>query len=143
MVINEFDRNPQRYVNLILQSDKRMQMLMMMFIADNIIDSVELLRKFPREILLDLKEILLDLKGVNKSKDKEYIDEFISKYSLNESDYFLSSLTDKKYPNDKGEEVKVIVETRINIKPDDTIKQFVEEWSVANIRQRRLEELGI
>ena len=137
MVIKEFDRNPQRYINLILQSDKRMQMLMMMFIADNIIsNSTELLRQFPLEILLDLK-------GVNKSKDKEYIDEFISKYSLNESDYFLSSLTDKKYPNDKGEEVKVIVETRINIKPDDTIKQFVEEWSVANIRQRRLEELGI
>jgi hypothetical protein len=136
MVIKEFDRNPQRYINLILQSDKRMQMLMMMFIADNIIDSVELLRKFPREILLDLK-------GVNKSKDKEYIDEFISKYSLNESDYYLSVNEDKKYPNDKGEEVKVIVETRINIKPDDTIKQFVEEWSIANIRQRRLEELGI
>ena len=137
MVIKEFDRNPQRYMNLILQSDKRMQMLMMMFIADNIIDPVELLRQFPREILLDLK-------GVNKSKDKEYIDEFISKYSLNESDYYLSVNEDKKYPNDKGEEVKVIVETRINIKPEDTIKQFVEDNSVANIRQRRLEEeLGL
>ena len=42
-----------------------------MFIPDNIIDAAELLRQFPREILLDLK-------GVNKSKDKEYIDEFIS-----------------------------------------------------------------
>lgn len=138
MVIKEFDRNPQRYINLILQSDKRMQMLMMMFIADNIIDVsvTELLRQFPREILLDLK-------GVNKSKDKEYIDEFISKYSLNESDYYLSVNEDKKYPYEKGETFKVIVETRINIKPDDTIKQFVEEWSVANIRQRRLEELGI
>ena len=137
MVIKEFDRNPQRYINLILQSDKRMQMLMMMFIADNIIDAAELLRQFPREILLDLK-------GVNKSKDKEYIDEFISKYSLNESDYYLSVREDKKYPYEKGETFKVIVETIINIKPDDTIKQFVEEWSVANIRQRRLEEeLGL
>lgn len=136
MVIKEFDRNPQRYVNLILQSDKRMQMLMMMFIADNIIsNSTELLRQFPREILLDLKD-------VNKSKDKEYIDEFISKYSLNESDYYLS-VNDKKYPYEKGEVFKVIVENRINIKPDDTIKQFVEDNSVANIRQRRLEELGI
>lgn len=138
MVIKEFDRNPQRYINLILQSDKRMQMLMMMFIADNIIDGsvTELLRKFPREVILDLK-------GVNKSKDKEYIDEFISKYSLNESDYYLS-VRDKKYPYEKGETFKVIVETIINIKPDDTIKQFVEEWSIANIRQRRLEEeLGL
>ena len=135
MVIKEFDRNPQRYVNLILQSDKRMQMLMMMFIADNdvifgnIIDGsvTELLRKFPREIILDLK-------GVNKSKDKEYIDEFISKYSLNESDYSLEN-----YKARYGWE-----ETIINIKPNDTIKQFVEEWSVANIRQRRLEEeLGL
>ena len=137
MVIKEFDRDPQRYVNLILQSDKRMQMLMMMFIADNIIDAAELLRQFPREILLDLK-------GVNKSKDKEYIDEFISKYSLNESDYYLSVNEDKKYPYEKGEVFKVIVETRINIKPDDTIKQFVEDNSVANIRQMRLEEeLGL
>ena len=125
MVIKEFDR----YVNLILQSDKRMQMLMMVFIADNIIDGsvTELLRKFPREIILDLK-------GVNKSKDKEYIDEFISKYSLNESDYSLEN-----YKARYGWE-----ETIINIKPNDTIKQFVEEWSVANIRQRRLEEeLGL
>ena len=137
MVIKEFDRDPQRYVNLILQSDKRMQMLMMMFIADNIIDAAELLRQFPREILLDLK-------GVNKSKDKEYIDEFISKYSLSESDYYLSVNEDKKYPYEKGEVFKVIVETRINIKPDDTIKQFVEDNSVANIRQMRLEEeLGL
>ena len=138
MVIKEFDRNPQRYINLILQSDKRMQMLMMMFIADNIIsNSTELLRQFPREILLDLK-------GVNKSKDKEYIDEFISKYSLNESDYYLSVNEDKKYPYEKGEVFKVIEETRINIKPEDTIKQFVEDNSVANIRQRRLEEeLGL
>lgn len=135
MVIKEFDRNPQRYINLILQSDKRMQMLMMMFIADNIIsNAAELLRQFPRGILLDLK-------GVNKSKDKEYIDEFISKYSLNESDYYLSVNEDKKYPYDKGE--TFIVETRINLKPEDTIKQFVEDNSVANIRQRRLEELGI
>ena len=127
MVIKEFDR----YVNLILQSDKRMQMLMMIFIADNdvIFDGsvTELLRKFPREIILDLK-------GVNKSKDKEYIDEFISKYSLNESDYSLEN-----YKARYGWE-----ETIINIKPNDTIKQFVEEWSVANIRQRRLEEeLGL
>lgn len=135
MVIKEFDRDPQRYVNLILQSDKRMQMLMMMFIADS--NDAELLRQFPREILLDLK-------GVNKSKDKEYIDEFISKYSLNESDYYLSVREDKKYPYEKGETFKVIVETIINIKPDDTIKQFVEDNSVANIRQRRLEEeLGL
>ena len=135
MVIKEFDRDPQRYVNLILQSDKRMQMLMMMFIADS--NEAELLRQFPREILLDLK-------GVNKSKDKEYIDEFISKYSLNESDYYLSVREDKKYPYEKGETFKVIVETIINIKPDDTIKQFVEDNSVDNIRQRRLEEeLGL
>ena len=136
MVIKEFDRNPQRYINLILQSDKRMQMLMMMFIADNIIsDSTELLRQFPLEILLDLK-------AVNKSKDKEYIDEFISKYSLNESDYSVNE--NKKYPYDKGEVFKVILEYRIDINPNETIKQFIEEWSVANIRQRRLEEeLGL
>lgn len=119
--MKEFYRNPQRYVNLILQSDKRMQMLMIMFIADNI-NEVELLRQFPREIFLDLKDVI-------KSKDKEYIDEFISKYSLNESDYSLENYNE--------------FETIINIKPNDTIKQFVEEWSVANIRQIRLEELGL
>ena len=125
MVIKEFDRDPQRYINLILQSDKRMQMLMMMFIADNIIDGsvTELLRKFPREVILDSK-------AINKSKDKEYIKDFISKYSLNESDYSLENYKEE--------------ETIINIKPNDTIKQFVEDNSVANIRQRRLEEeLGL
>ena len=124
MVIKEFNRDPQRYMNLIIQSDKRMQLLMMMFIADNIIDGsvTELLRKFPREVILDSK-------AINKSKDKEYIKDFISKYSLNESDYSLENYKEE--------------ETIINIKPNDTIKQFVEEWSVANIRQRRLEELGI
>ena len=122
--MKEFDRDPQRYVNLILQSDKRMQLLMFMFIADNIIDGsvTELLRKFPREVILDSK-------AINKSKDKEYIKDFISKYSLNESDYSLENYKEE--------------ETIINIKPNDTIKQFVEDNSVANIRQRRLEELGI
>ena len=137
MVIKEFDRDPQRYVNLILQSDKRMQMLMMMFIADNIIDGsvTELLRKFPREILLDLK-------GVNKSKDKEYIKDFISKYSLNESDYSLENYNE--FGSSTPEHPIKFVETIINIKPNDTIKQFVEDNSVANIRQRRLEEeLGL
>ena len=125
MVIKEFNRDPQRYMNLIIQSDKRMQLLMFMFIADNIIDGsvTELLRKFPREVILDSK-------AINKSKDKEYIDEFISKYSLNESDYSLENYKEE--------------ETIINIKPNDTIKQFVEDNSVANIRQRRLEEeLGL
>lgn len=125
MVIKEFNRDPQRYMNLILQSDKRMQMLMMMFIADNIIDGsvTELLRKFPREVILDSK-------AINKSKDKECIKDFISKYSLNESDYSLENYKEE--------------ETIINIKPNDTIKQFVEDNSVANIRQRRLEEeLGL
>ena len=125
MVIKEFNRDPQRYMNLIIQSDKRMQLLMFMFIADNIIDGsvTELLRKFPREVILDSK-------AINKSKDKEYIDEFISKYSLNESDYSLENYKEE--------------ETIINIKPEDTIKQFVEDNSVANIRQRRLEEeLGL
>ena len=135
-MLEEFDRNPQRYINLILQSDKRMQLLMVMFIADNIISDsrAELLRQFPREIILDLKE------AVNKSKDKECIAEFISKYSLNESDYSVNE--NKKYPYDKGEVFKV--EYRIDINTNETIKQFIEEWSVANIRQRRLEEeLGL
>lgn len=125
MVIKEFNRDPQRYMNLIIQSDKRMQLLMFMFIADNIIDGsvTELLRKFPREVILDSK-------AINKSKDKEYIKDFISKYSLNESDYSLENYKEE--------------ETIINIKPNDTIKQFVEDNSVANIRQRRLEEeLGL
>ena len=125
MVIKEFNRDPQRYMNLIIQSDKRMQLLMFMFIADNIIDGsvTELLRKFPREVILDSK-------AINKSKDKEYIKDFISKYSLNESDYSLENYNE--------------FETIINIKPEDTIKQFVEDNSVANIRQRRLEEeLGL
>lgn len=137
--IKEFNRDAQRYINLVLKSDKRIQILTIMFIADNIIGPItELLKQFPSEVMLDLK-------AVNKSKDKEYIDEFIAKYSLNEADYSLDAggLFTVKGEVLIGKYFERGVQTHIYLNPNETIKQFVENNSVANIRQRRLEELGL
>lgn len=123
MVIKEFDRDPQRYINLALQSDKRIQVLMTAFIFDNIVNQEVLIKA----ISMIPRQIILDLKKANKLQDEVDIQDFMSKYDLIDSDYFQSSIT--------------IGQKWIN--PNETIKQFVEDNSVANIRQRRLSELGL
>lgn len=120
MVIKEFDRDPQRYINLALQSDKRIQMLMTAFIFDNIVNRDVLLKA----INMIPRQIILDLKNANKLQEQFDIQDFMSKYDLIDSDYSITM--GSKWIN-----------------PNEAIKQFVEDNSVANIRQSRLSELGL
>ena len=84
----EFIKDRQRYINIALNSDKRIQILMLVFIIDSheyILAGqtggiISLYKDFPKEIMLDLKD-------VNKSNDENVIKEFISKYGLKEEDY--------------------------------------------------------
>ena len=120
----EFIKNRQRYINIALNSDKRIQILMLVFIIDSheyILAGqtggiISLYKDFP-------KEIMLDLKVVNKSNDENLIKEFISKYGLKEEDYSYS--------------------TNLMIRPTKTISKFIQDNTIGAVREKKMNELGL
>ena len=120
----EFIKDRQRYINIALNSDKRIQILMLVFIIDHeeILAGqtggiISLYKDFP-------KEIMLDLKAVNMSKDENVIKEFISKYGLKEEDY---SYTD----------------FRLMIQPTKMISKFIQDNTIGAVREKKMNELGL
>ena len=114
----------QRYINLAINSDKRIQILMLVFIIDSheyILAGqtggiISLYKDFPKEIMLDLKD-------VNKSNDENVIKEFISKYGLKEEDYSYS--------------------TNLMIRPTKTISKFIQDNTIGAVREKKMNELGL
>ena len=121
---NEFIKDRQRYINLALNSDKRIQILMLVFIIDSheyILAGqtggiISLYKDFPKEIMLDLKD-------VNKSNDENVIKEFISKYGLKEEDYSYS--------------------TNLMIRPTKMISKFIQDNTIGAVREKKMNELGL
>ena len=120
----EFIKDRQRYINIAINSDKRIQILMLVFIIDSheyILAGqtggiISLYKDFP-------KEIMLDLKVVNKSNDENLIKEFISKYGLKEEDYSYS--------------------TNLMIRPTKTISKFIQDNTIGAVREKKMNELGL
>ena len=120
----EFIKDSQRYINLAINSDKRIQILMLVFIIDSheyILAGqtggmISLYKDFPKEIMLDLKD-------VNKSNDENVIKEFISKYGLKEEDYSYS--------------------TNLMIRPTKTISKFIQDNTIGAVREKKMNELGL
>ena len=89
--VAEFTKQPERYINLALRSDLKIQLLLSMFILDSIeVDDIfrKLFKKIPREILVDLKRLVNSENG-GENTPKEEIDQLVIKYSLNEEDYVI------------------------------------------------------
>jgi hypothetical protein len=124
-VEKEFIKDRQRYINIVINSDKRIQILMLVFIIDSHEEilagqtggMISLYKDFP-------KEIMLDLKAVNMSKDENVIKEFISKYGLKEEDY---SYTD----------------FRLMIQPTKMISKFIQDNTIGAVREKKMNELGL
>ena len=122
---NEFIKDRQRYINIALNSDKRIQILMLVFIIDSheyILAGqtggiIPLYKDFP-------KEIMLDLKAVNMSKDENVIKEFISKYGLKEEDYSYTNF-------------------RLMIQPTKMISKFIQDNTIGAVREKKMNELGL
>ena len=120
----EFIKDRQRYINIALNSDKRIQILMLVFIIDSheyILAGqtggmISLYKDFPKEIMLDLKD-------VNKSNDENVIKEFISKYGLKEEDYSYS--------------------TNLMIRPTKMISKFIQDNTIGAVREKKMNELGL
>ena len=123
----EFIKNRQRYINIALNSDKRIQILMLVFIIDSheyILAGqtggiISLYKDFPKEIMLDLKD-------VNKSNDENVIKEFISKYGLKEEDYSYNSTN-----------------FRLMIRPTKMISKFIQDNTIGAVREKKMNELGL
>ena len=127
----EFIKDRQRYINIALNSDKRIQILMLVFIIDSheyILAGqtggiISLYKDFPKEIMLDLKD-------VNKSNDENVIKEFISKYGLKEEDYS----TQNEYNS---------TNFRLMIRPTKTISKFIQDNTIGAVREKKMNELGL
>ena len=125
----EFIKDRQRYINIALNSDKRIQILMLVFIIDSheyILAGqtggiISLYKDFPKEIMLDLKD-------VNKSNDENVIKEFISKYRLKEEDYSLENNS---------------TNFRLMIRPTKMISKFIQDNTIGAVREKKINELGL
>ena len=123
----EFIKDRQRYINIALNSDKRIQILMLVFIIDARPDfflagvDISLCKQFPEEIMLDLKD-------VNKSNDENVIKEFISKYGLKEEDYSL--------------EINNSTNFSLTIQPK-LISKFIQDNTIGAVREKKMNELGL
>jgi hypothetical protein len=125
----EFIKDRQRYINIALNSDKRIQILMLLFIIDaneDILvgqtgDIISLYKQFPEEIMLDLKV-------VNKSNDENVIKEFISRYGLKEEDYTL--------------EINNSTNFSLTIQPK-LISKFIQDNTIGAVREKKMNELGL
>ena len=125
----EFIKDRQRYINIAINSDKRIQILMLVFIIDSheyILAGqtggiISLYKDFPKEIMLDLKD-------VNKSNDENVIKEFISKYRLKEEDYSLENNS---------------TNFRLMIRPTKMISKFIQDNTIGAVREKKMNELGL
>ena len=129
----EFIKDRQRYINIAINSDKRIQILMLVFIIDSheyILAGqtggiISLYKDFPKEIMLDLKD-------VNKSNDENVIKEFISKYGLKEEDYSL-----------KTRSLTLVGSPILMIRPTKMISKFIQDNTIGAVREKKINELGL
>ena len=136
--VAEFTKQPDRYINLALRSDLKIQLLLSMFIIDSIeLDDIfrKLFKKIPREILTDLKR-LVNSENSGENTPKEVIDQLVIKYSLSEEDYTISktSETDEW----KGTSYRY----SLFVKNYDYVVKWIEVAVIA-LRQEKLTELGL
>lgn len=136
--VAEFTKQPERYINLALRSDLKIQLLLSMFILDSIeVDDIfrKLFKKIPREILTDLKRSV-NSENSGENTPKEEIDQLVIKYSLSEEDYVIekkSEADDWKGTSDRYS---------LFVKNYDYVVKWIE-GAVSALRQEKLTELGL
>lgn len=135
--VAEFTKQPERYIDLAIRSDLKIQLLLSMFILDSIeVDDIfrKLFKKIPREILVDLKRLVNSENG-GENTPKEEIDQLVIKYSLNEEDYVIekSEADEWKGTSDRYS---------LFVKNYDYVVKWIE-GAVSALRQEKLTELGL
>ena len=136
--VAEFTKQPERYINLALRSDLKIQLLLSMFIIDSIeLDDIfrKLFKKIPREILTDLKR-LVNSENSGENTPKEEIDQLVIKYSLSEEDYTISKTSEAD--EWKGTSYRY----SLFVKNYDYVVKWIE-GAVSALRQEKLTELGL
>lgn len=134
----EFTKQPERYINLALRSDLKIQLLLSMFILDSIeVDDIfrKLFKKIPREILTDLKR-LVNSENSGENTTKEEIDQLVIKYSLSEEDYTISKKSEADDWKGTPDRYSLFV------KNYDYVVKWIE-GAVSALRQEKLTELGL
>jgi hypothetical protein len=127
--VAEFTKQPERYINLALRSDIKIQLLLAMLTFDyiNIDDKwSKLIKKIPREILTDFKKSV-NSKNSGQNTTKEEIEQFVIKYSLSEENYKITKISDRY---------------SFFINNYDYVVKWIE-GAISDIRQEKLTELGL
>ena len=136
--VAEFTKQPARYIDLAIRSDLKTQLLLSMFIFDNIeVDENwrKLFKKIPREILTDLKRSVNSENG-GENTPKEEIDQLVIKYSLSEEDYTISKIAEADEWKGTPDRYSLFV------KNYDYVVKWIE-GAVSALRQEKLTELGL
>lgn len=136
--VAEFTKQPERYINLALRSDLKIQLLLSMFILDSIeFDDIfrKLFKKIPREILTDLKRSV-NSENSGENTPKEEIDQLVIKYSLSEEDYTISKIAESDEWKGTPDRYSLFV------KNYDYVVKWIE-GAVSALRQEKLTELGL
>ena len=136
--VAEFTKQPERYINIALRSDLKIQLLLSMFILDSIEaddDFRKLFKKIPREILTDLKR-LVNSENSGENTTKEEIDQLVIKYSLSEEDYTISKIAEADDWKGTSDRYSLFV------KNYDYVVKWIE-GAVSAVRQEKLTKLGL
>ena len=136
--VAEFTKQPERYIDLAIRSDIKIQLLLAMFIFDNIeIDDEcsKLIKKIPREILTDFrKSINSEHSGQNTTKEE--IEQFVIEYSLSEEGYTIEKTSEADEWKGTSDRYTFF------IKNYDYVVKWIE-GAVSALRQEKLTELGL
>lgn len=136
--VAEFTKQPARYIDLAIRSDLKTQLLLSMFIFDNIeVDENwrKLFKKIPREILTDLKRSVNSENG-GENTPKEEIDQLVIKYSLSEEDYTISKTSEADEWKGTSDRYSLFINNH----------NYAVKWiegAVSALRQEKLIELGL
>jgi hypothetical protein len=136
--VAEFTKQPERYIDLALRSDIKIQLLLAMLTFDyiNIDDKwSKLIKKIPREILTDFKKSV-NSKNSGQNTTKEEIEQFVIKYSLSEENYKITKTSE--YDECKGTSYRY----SFFINNYDYVVKWIE-GAISDIRQEKLAELGL
>ena len=137
--VAEFTKQPERYINIALRSDLKIQLLLSMFILDSIEADEnwrKLFKKIPREIIVDLKRSV-NSENSGENTPKEEIDQLVIKYSLSEE-------VIRKKGKKKSEADEWSTSDRYSLFPKNY--DYVVKWiegAVSALRQEKLTELGL
>ena len=114
---DELSRDINRYIQLMLKSNIKTQLMLFGFILDHMEFEwkADILYKFPREVFLDIR-------SANHLKDEDGIKVMMDKYGIGEDEYSLNGILSLNF---------------------EGIAKWIIDNSISSIREEKLNSIGL